>query len=564
MLEPDPAHINEIDATFLSEAMSSIIRKPGRLQLTALIREIRRRTTGHEKMSDQQIAHAVEKLLKMFPDKSPALTPFLKWKEYSADHPGIREIYDIVAEKLSSEKTGSGGFIRFIKKKFDAIAAFFTARDSRLNKLGTIEGICLDLLFTIESTPDDKQKGRVKHRLNVILDHVKNDPDFKEIKGHLEGIKRYINEHYADIVDIIDEKPSLEFLTKIPGIRNPACLCYCNSALVALFASSKFLERIMTIPKPVDKAISYLQDVFDDLQKPGKALSHMWSGALNRFNTACRSFFPGIRRWWIQRDSAEFIQPIIEPVLQDPSTSIICSKMRPMLDMERAQEAREKTNEAPPLEAMRMGPIDIPYQEPCMPQLKIPHREEPVSIQTFFDGFTKQEAVEIDALLGDDENKKWLTADQKEALKKQKLPKTIQVTEQLTIKGKPPDVLPLNVARFQFGSRGRTKDFSRVQMPFTVYVSVFPDTKEEAGGPLIPRKEMYVLRSVTVHRGKTLDAGHYYTYMPDPSSVDAQGNPTLWVKASDDAYKEILPWEKVKDDIETQGTIVIYDRVHSV
>ena len=72
---------------------------------------------------------------------------------------------------------------------------------------------------------------------------------------------------------------------------------------------------------------------------------------------------------------------------------------------------------------------------------------------------------------------------------------------------------------------------------------------------------LYVVRSVIVHDGHSEHHGHYYTYIPDPSSVDSRGYPQQWVKASDSSVHVVPSWSRVRDDIAIQGVMYIYDKV---
>ena len=350
--------------------------------------------------------------------------------------------------------------------------------------------------------------------------------------------------------------PYIDRMLQIRGIQNPGCLCYCNSALVALCASPALRARLSHEYNPL--AVS-VRKTFEEMLQPGPALSHLSSGSLHEVNHAVRAFFPQIARTGEQQDSAELVAPLLDHLFESHPLQF---SVVPIVDRERVDRdaavliCRESAG-VPPVEAMYIPSIDTEVDPAAadykgnMVQVKIPEICSAFSLDDFFHGYSLLEHVEVSAIIGNVRNESWLTAEKRRLLleaggRNGELPPVL-VHVRSRIEAPAPDIMPVYIPRF---SETGEKNCTPVATPFLLNVPVGTQGSE-----------FYVLRSVVVHSGGSRQSGHYYTYIPDPSEVDCHGNPVRWVVASDSSPKQVCSWKHVKEDIATQGVMAIYDKL---
>lgn len=346
----------------------------------------------------------------------------------------------------------------------------------------------------------------------------------------------------------------LDDLIRIRGLHNPGALCYCNAVLVSLFASPTFQSLISD---ETNHMALQLRAVFQQLQHPGPPLSHLAPGPLHDFNIALQPVFPPLARYGEQQDASELMIIMLDVLFQKRSSlfSVIQTVRRPRLDRAVADERCRRSCGVPPIEAIYIPSIDSEVDPQAsdhqthVVHLTIPEGVACFTLDDFFRGQTYSEHVEVDAILGSEKNRAWLTEEKRAALvaaggSTGKLP-SVCVTASARITSPAPALLPVYVSRFS--ERG-DKNTTPCQAPFILSV------------PVDDGLVQYILRSVIVHGGSSRHHGHYYVYIPDPSALDIHGDPVKWVKASDSEPKRVYSWLHVKEDVEHQGVIYIYDR----
>ena len=113
--------------------------------------------------------------------------------------------------------------------------------------------------------------------------------------------------------------------------------------------------------------------------------------------------------------------------------------------------------------------------------------------------------------------------------------------------------LPFHINRFiQEGGRTR-KDSTIVMPPLRMKVPFVQEGRDKEF------HRTYVLRSIVTHLGPNIGGGHYVTYIPDPTEVNAEGIPTHWARASDGSPKQRCAWKQVGQEIALNGYIFMYD-----
>jgi hypothetical protein len=438
---------------------------------------------------------------------------------------------------------------------FDRIKLFFGHNDFRLQ---TIQSVAQAAIQDV-STPIIKE-------------------DYKNMMIGVSRLNRSISSHNSSKIFWIFSKSILNYidtsareplkdayfnkLTRIRGLANPGCLCYCNSTIIALFASQAFRRALEHATTPLAEK---LRKVFAELDKPGEALSHTKPGVLRELNEELQKIFPHLKNIYEQQDASELLSPLLKEVFKckgrDGKEDTFKFSVVPTIERERVakEDALKICRESvgmPPVQAMHIPSLDHEVDPSRsdyfmnMVQIKIPEGYDIFSLDNFFKGYAQLEHVDVGAILGCDENKKWLTKQKEEALiaaaggPKGKLP-SIMVNVRSRIEGVPPAFLPVYVPRF---TEQYDKNFSSVSSPFLLTVPVGKDVGAQ-----------YVLRSIGVHGGATKQCGHYYTYIPDPLVIDDCGNPTRWVRVSDSAPREVCSWQQVQADISAQGVIYMYD-----
>ncbi len=386
----------------------------------------------------------------------------------------------------------------------------------------------------------------------------------------------------------------------IKGLVNPLCLCYDNSSLKLLWTSTGLREMLKQSHSPAARLLELL---FAELEKGGDPpLAHaqgeeilLYEGSsplkkLDRFlfekATSPEMIFAKIALVDQQQDAEEFVSALLAEVLQSaapdskPLVTLHREKVRKdkITDKEQLEEARKKPS--PPLAALRLGIIDSSERLQSNVVTMNIVGEEP-SIQRFFNGTRYHETVYADAVIGDEENKKILSQEQKDALLKTERESPthslgeVEVEEKYILaRGTSPPFLPIQVARFHselqrnddgtpvLDKKGRPiamveKDPTPIKVPFLLSVPVEREGSEEE------RSESYVLRGICVHRGgESIHSGHYVTYIPDPSApLNAEGNPTKWFQQSDTVITP-MGWDNpmLQEDITRNGYLYLYDR----
>jgi hypothetical protein len=239
----------------------------------------------------------------------------------------------------------------------------------------------------------------------------------------------------------------------------------------------------------------------------------------------------------------------------------------------------EKVKEIPSIHAVRLASFDNEHKIEPSSIVKVSITDDTASIQDFFDGVVLHEDVDVETVIGDEENKKWLTEKQKIELRKKAKNGSlgeVEVKEKVVLvpqEGRPlPSFLPIQLARFRkrylFDDNGLIR-FDKEHKPMVLMEKV--KTVVEAPFYLsVPiesgKKETYILRSIVVHLGgSSIKSGHYVTYFPDQaSSLNAEGYPTKWFEHSDSTISERLDWKDVKNNIQTQGYLFYYDHESAV
>ena len=331
---------------------------------------------------------------------------------------------------------------------------------------------------------------------------------------------------------------------RIRGLVNPGCLCYSNASLVALHASPAFRKMLEREDGEIPRLLRRVFHEMENQKKLSDPLSRDRPGPLQVLHQKlCGLQELGfLARYWQQQDAQEFIGPFLDRLFSD-----MHDKFPVVTRVKRGEEL------APRFQGLYLPTIDKEFDTVVenMVFANIPQNSPLYFLRDYFNGFVQAENVEVDAILNNEKNKD-LTDEQRAALieaggKTGRLdPILIRTSHQL--KNPPPTFLPIYIPRFT--ERGE-KNFTPVVSPYHLSVPV-----ENEGAPA-----QYELKSVAVHRGSSKGGGHYYTYIPDPTSIDASGNPMRWVVASDASLKSVCSWEQVSSDIATQGVFFVYDKI---
>lgn len=454
----------------------------------------------------------------------------------------------------------------------DRIKLFFGHSDFRLN---TIQRVATEAVCTSTRVLESSDYAHIEFALKVLNSSIQsyNQKILTKIfrRSTLETIdsstvqvwkKAHPKQKQAPRVppqvQEQPEEPYVSFLTRIRGIQNPGCLCYCNSSIVALFASPAFRQLLTQEDNLLAKQ---LRAVFEDLQKTGASLSHTEAGSLHDLNESLQHLFPPLKRYFEQQDASELMGPLLEEAFKHHPFlfTVVPITERERMDHESALRACKEAVGVPPVQAMYIPSLDRtvqigdPAYKTSMVQIKIPEDYPAFDIGSFFTGYRQLEHIEVDAIIGNAQNVSWLTPEKRQALQaagdsKGRL-SPILISTKSRLESVPPPVMPIYIPRF---SESGEKNFSPVDAPFLLTVPV-----GESGS------EVYALRSVMIHDGERKQGGHYYAYIPDPSELDSDEHPLRWIRASDSEPKEVLSWDQVRDDIAIQGVMFIYDKLSS-
>jgi hypothetical protein len=361
------------------------------------------------------------------------------------------------------------------------------------------------------------------------------------VKPEEEKVKE--EERLQELAEKVKKMPYIEG-TKLRGVYNPGCLCYRN-ALIKAFAASPAFEKAVN---ESDIAKAFL-DFCEVLKEEGRSVGKK-DGTLLWFNGLLQNHFPGLGNPYRQQDIQELMGPFLEQTVTKSVFEI--------------KEVMEKVPESWRYHMWRVWyglPKDFPVpainKEGKKDQVsniffKMPsHGRQPFSIEQIFTGRKNVVGVTVDNVLASEglsETKKIELAPllQKAADSKRNL-YPVTVHEKVQLEGDPPSFLPVYVARFR---EDREKNRDRVEFPFFLQV---PLTKG--------RSETYVLRGVAVHWGENKNSGHYITYIPDPKKFDLKTRMASdWTEHSDTIVTP-RTWNDIKDDIERNGCVFVYDRV---
>jgi ubiquitin C-terminal hydrolase len=102
------------------------------------------------------------------------------------------------------------------------------------------------------------------------------------------------------------------------------------------------------------------------------------------------------------------------------------------------------------------------------------------------------------------------------------------------------------------------KSTREVSFPYTLTVPV----QNSEGNKL--QDVTYVMKAVVVHKGKNFTFGHYYTFIPDPSSKKrTDGMPERWTKHNDETVSQVSANNLDNEilNMKKNGYVYIYDRV---
>ena len=254
-----------------------------------------------------------------------------------------------------------------------------------------------------------------------------------------------------------------------------------------------------------------------------------------------------------QQDAQEFIIRLLSLALNGRETFSLT-----------AYSERAKGSPHAPESALLEG-VHIPSvdrtkgasEQESMVVVPIPQGSFAYFLNEFFEGTTREEDVAFTAILGSDKGHQSLeeaSPEQRAAIVKayEHRGDIIAMIEAKTahrLDQPVPSFLPVYIPRF---TATGNKNTTAVGVPYHLSVPVKDDGTA-----------LYELKSVAVHSGLTKQVGHYYTYIPDPSTVDPTlGYPSRWIKASDSQPKEVVDWETtVAQDISTNGVFFMYDRI---
>jgi hypothetical protein len=253
-----------------------------------------------------------------------------------------------------------------------------------------------------------------------------------------------------------------------------------------------------------------------------------------------------------QQDAQEFIIKLLALALNGHETFGLTGYTK------RAPESLQAPKNAL-LEGIHIPSVDRPKgrsELESMVVVEIPDEAVVYSLNDFFEGTTREEPADFMDILNNERGHKSLEnapPEQVAAIEKASeygdIIGTIEAKTTHRLDQPVPSFLPIYIPRF---TEKGAKNTSEVRAPYRLSVPV------KGGGTAL-----YELKSVAVHSGATKQSGHYYTYLPDPSTVDpALGYPTRWIKASDSQEKRAVDWStEAAQDISTNGVFFMYDRI---
>lgn len=140
---------------------------------------------------------------------------------------------------------------------------------------------------------------------------------------------------------------------------------------------------------------------------------------------------------------------------------------------------------------------------------------------------------------------------------------SVEVQSRFCLTGDAPKILPIQLGRFVSFSGRSKKRFDPIDIPPIIHVPY----RSKPGEPdKLP--ERYILRSVVIHAGWTINTGHYYAYVPKPDSIgmvderdEQKGFRFLkWMEHNDRSVDE-RSFGRIQEDMRKNAYLVFYERV---
>ncbi len=372
------------------------------------------------------------------------------------------------------------------------------------------------------------------------------------------------------------------------GIANTGNKCYLISTLIALCGSEELKRSLAVVVNPSDITIR-LQLAFRHLESTHDSYLSLCQEPLSSLVSDLGKVFEPLRGGIAsfpcarQQDAHEVLLPLLEAGLM--KTDLV--HFREIVARRRLAVRPEPQKGAsglplPGEEERQILPDDLYI--PSIDGRALLRRDAPVStsnvlpvtipkllqrvfpLQMVFTGVPGVEDVEVQAILGSDENRGKVSQEVVHRLQQQGATRggmlePVPVTRCLALCDEPPPVLVLQLIRFKtqpvLNTAGAVISYRRekiktyVQVPFTLPV------------PVIGRADQqYELRSVIVHLGEAIESGHYVTCIPDRLSPrDHEGLPTLWNYFSDSLHMKNRNWESLSETVSKNAYLIFYDRV---
>jgi len=438
--------------------------------------------------------------------------------------------------------------IESVKISCDRLNARIEDRNKRIFTL-FIEGLKTERLDRIGVSPEH---ARVFSLVKPILADSEIET---KVAVYAKGIQKTLE---MILTNFIEEWQPNQPVDKPKGIRNPGSLCYCNAMIKALFSSPAFRDGLNELQKREALSIrEHFLNVCKEIEHGGEPLNYS-KDDLQLLHSDLVEIFPRIKNIFAQQDIQELLAPFLDETLDEQLKFFVVPKL--------VQYEKPKAYEGIILPTLDPLPQEQ-MTEPTNLVKVTPH--EGLNIQEFFSGYKETENIELDGILNSGRNKDldqsqidrllelagldYLKGCSREDLRKNhqqeiaKILEVVDVERSHQLQGTPRDFLPVYIPRF--GANWMVKNNAPVIAP--LYLKIPIEGKDI---------EVYVLRSVAVHRGG-LGGGHYYSYVPESTDIDSgTGMPTRWLEHNDSHVYE-RKWESIADDVATNGCVFIYDRI---
>ena len=105
----------------------------------------------------------------------------------------------------------------------------------------------------------------------------------------------------------------------------------------------------------------------------------------------------------------------------------------------------------------------------------------------------------------------------------------------------------------------RLRDVSQAVVEIPIFLSL----KNGRGERLADARPRYVLRAVVVHSGAHSQFGHYYTYVPNHSTLQSKSDLCSFWTRHDDRNVQTCCYYDIKSDMERNGAIALYEKIVS-